>query len=231
MSLDTEAPPRKAEAPLPARAAPESGHPSRPGLAPLPGRRNPRWIALGVIALCLGGLLSYGIYARLATETPVVVALRTVYRGAPIAAGDLGTVTLRGSSLDQSIPAAELDSLIGRRAAFDLPQGSVVSRVAVADVVLPAGGRSIVGVRLAAGRVPSTMLDPGSPLRLVALPAADDPSDKLGNTTFLGRVIQQSEGSDGMSVVLDVDVDAADAPTIAMLSAQDRIAVVRDAEQ
>ena len=38
----------------------------------MPGRRNPKWIALGIVALCLGGLLSYVIYARVATETTVV---------------------------------------------------------------------------------------------------------------------------------------------------------------
>ena len=35
----------------------------------LPARRNPKWIALGIVALCLGGLLSYLIYTRIATET------------------------------------------------------------------------------------------------------------------------------------------------------------------
>ena len=47
----------------------------------MPGRRNPKWIALGIVALCLGGLLSYVIYARVATETTVVSVAQTVYRG------------------------------------------------------------------------------------------------------------------------------------------------------
>ena len=50
----------------------------------MPGRRNPKWIALGVVALCLGGLLSYMIYAQVASETAVVAAAHTVYRGEKI---------------------------------------------------------------------------------------------------------------------------------------------------
>ena len=43
--------------------------PAPPDLPRLPGRRDPRWIALGVLALCLGALLSAVVYARLAQTT------------------------------------------------------------------------------------------------------------------------------------------------------------------
>jgi hypothetical protein len=42
-------------------------------------------------------------------------------------------------------------------------------------------------------------------------------------------VIDQSPGADGTSILVNVDVEAGAAPTIAMLAAQDRIAIVRDA--
>ena len=47
----------------------------------LPARRNPKWIAIGIVAICLGGLLSYVIYAKVATESDVVAMAATVYRG------------------------------------------------------------------------------------------------------------------------------------------------------
>ena len=75
----------------------------------MPGRRNPKWIALGIIALCLGGLLSYVIYARVATETTVVAMASTVYRGEVIEQADLTTLTLRAGSITQAVPAADLD--------------------------------------------------------------------------------------------------------------------------
>ena len=92
----------------------------------MPGRRNPKWIALGIVALCLGGLLSYVIYARVATETTVVAMASTVYRGEVIEQDDLTTITLRAGSIAQAVPASDLDTMIGKRAAVDLVEGSVV---------------------------------------------------------------------------------------------------------
>ena len=42
-------------------------------------------------------------------------------------------------------------------------------------------------------------------------------------------MIDQSPAADGTSILVNVDVEAGAAPTIAMLAAQDRIALVRDA--
>jgi hypothetical protein len=199
----------------------------------LPSRRNPKWIALGVVALCLGALLSYFIYAKVATETAVVAAARTVYRGETIEQGDLATITVRGGSLPHAIPAGQLNDLLGKRAAFDLAEGSAIISTAVTDAAIPAEGRAVIGLKLAPGRAPGNLLQPASRVRLIALPAAVDGSttDKLAGTIFVGSVIDQSQAADGMSILVNVDVDAAAAPTIATLAAQDRIVIVRDASR
>ena len=90
------------------------GPPVTPQPPRMPGRRNPKWIALGIVALCLGGLLSYMIYARVASETAVVAAAHTVYRGETIEQGDLATITLRGGSLPHAVPATQLGDLVGQ---------------------------------------------------------------------------------------------------------------------
>ena len=209
-----------------------AGQPVTPQPPRLPGRRNPKWIALGIAALCLGGLLSYLIYARVATEAAVVAAAHTVYRGEVIDEGDLATITVRGGTLPHAIPADELTNLPGKRAAFDLVEGSIIISTAVIEAAVPVEGRAIVGIKLAPGRAPSNLLVPSSRVRLIAMPAAADSSttDKFAGTIFVGRVIDQSQAADGMSILVNVDVDAAAAPTVAMLAAQDRIAVVRDAD-
>jgi hypothetical protein len=216
---------RKSKAPS-AAESPVTPQPPR-----MPGRRNPKWIALGIVALCLGGLLSYMIYARVASETAVVAAAHTVYRGETIEQGDLTTITLRGGSLPQAVPAARLADLVGKQAAYDLVEGSVIGSTAVVEQAIPAEGRAIVGLKLAPGRAPSNLLLPSSLVRLIAMPAAADSSttDKLDGSIFIGRVIDQSPGADGTSILVNVDVEAGAAPTIAMLAAQDRIAIVRDA--
>jgi hypothetical protein len=197
----------------------------------LPGRRNPKWIALGIVALCLGGLLSYLIYARVASESAVVAAAHTVYRGETIEYSDLATITLHGGSLPHTIPAAQLGDLVGKRAAFDLVAGSVILETAIVGAAIPSEGRAIVGLKLAPGRAPGSLLLPSSRVRLIGMPAAADGSttDKLAGSIFVGRVVDQSPAADGTSILVNVDVDAAVAPTVAMLAAEDRIAIVRDA--
>jgi SAF domain len=205
--------------------------PATPQPPRLPGRRNPKWIALGTVSLCLGGLLSYVIYARVASESAVVAAAHTVYRGETIEQSDLTTITLRGGSLPQTIPAAQLGDLVGKRAAFDLVEGSLILETAIVGAAIPAEGRTIVGLKLAPGRAPFDLLPPSSRIRLIAMPAAADSSstDELASSIFVGRVVDQSPAADGTSILVNVDVDAAVAPTIATLAAEDRIAIVRDA--
>jgi len=197
----------------------------------LPGRRNPKWIALGIVALCLGGLLSYVVYTRIARETAVVASAQTVYRGETIEQRDLATITLRGGSMPHAIPAAQLNDLVGKRAAFDLVEGSVIFSTAVTDSAIPPEGRAIVGLKLTPGHAPGNLLLPATHVRLIAMPAAADSSttDKLAGSIFVGSVIDQAQAADGMSILVNVEVDAGAAPTIATLAAQDRVAVVRDA--
>jgi hypothetical protein len=210
-----------------------AGPPAMPQPPRLPGRRNPKWIALGIVALCLGGLLSYLIYARVATETAVVATAHTVYRGEVIDRTDLATITLRGGTLPHAIPAGQLADLVGKRAVFDLAEGSIILSTAVSEAVIPSEGRAIVGIKLAPGRAPTNLLLPSSRVRLIAMPAAADGSttDKLAGTIFVGSVIDQSQAADGTSILVNVDIDAAAAPTIATLAAQDRVAIVRDADR
>ncbi len=197
----------------------------------LPGRRNPRWIALGVVAICLGGLLSYVIYARAATTISVVTVAQTVARGEIVEAGDLTTLTLRGGSVPQAIPAAQLPDLVGQRALFDLPAGSIIPSTAIGAQSIPGPGRAVVGLKLADGRVPATLLSPGVPVRLVALPDPDRTvKDKLAGTRFLGSVVNLSPGADGTSSLVNVEVNAKDADLVARLAATDRVALVRESE-
>jgi hypothetical protein len=201
-------------------------------LPKLPGRRNPRWIALGIVALCLGALLSYVVYARVAAESTVVSVARTVYRGEVVERADLTSVRLSGGGLPGTVPVADLERLVGQRAVFDLPAGSVLVAGSVADTTVPADGRTAVGLRLAAGRAPQQLLLPGAPVRLVALAApaaAAGVPDALAGKTYTARVIDQAPGADGASTLLDVEVDEAQAATIASLAAAERVAVVRDA--
>lgn len=234
MSIDVES---RATTPASASAASRPGIASRPTSATpepprIPGRRNPKWIALGIVALCLGALLSYAVYSRVAAETSVITMAATVYRGETVEASDLAVVRLSGEAVRRSVPAAQLDSLVGQKAVYDLPEGTILVPGAVDDVVIPATGRAVIGIKLPTGRAPTALLTPGSPVRLVALPPSSttnpDTSDKLAGKTYQATIVDQAPGADGASIVVNVDVTGGQAPTIAMLAASDRLVVVRD---
>ncbi|MGI3786055.1 MAG: hypothetical protein ACRYG2_35365 [Janthinobacterium lividum] len=233
MSIDVERSRNDTRLPRrPSKRGGGDGASSLPVPPRLPGRRNPRWIALGVIAICLGGLLAYAVYARVSTETRVLTLASTVYRGEVVEAGDLTTVVLHGQPPGPTVSAADEASVVGRRAAFDLPAGALVAPGSLTDTSVPDGGRSVVGLKLATGRAPATLLVPSAPVRIVALPAPSNgtgANDSLVGKTYAGRVVGADPGADGTSTVVDVEVDAGQAPTIASLGAQDRIALVRDA--
>ena len=211
-------------------ADPTSRLPEPPRIA---GRRNPRWIALGVVALCLGGLLSYVIYAQVAAQSAVVAMAKTVNRGAVIQATDLTTTTVSGATKVSTVPAADLSILVGKRAAYDLVEGSLVPAAAGEAEAMPATGRAVVGLKLSQGRAPLGLLTASAPVRLVALPSGDQPAGQTAaaSPAYFGRVVDVTDGADGTSVLLNVDVAAADAAAIAQLGAQDRIAVLRDADK
>jgi hypothetical protein len=225
---------RSRRAPASPEAAAASEHLKTPAAPAIAGRRNPKWIALGVVALCLGALLSYVLYSRAANEESVVAVVNTVHRGDTLSAKDLTTVKLSASSGVKVVPASQLSELVGRKAVYDLVGGALLPVGAVASVVVPQTGRAVVGIRLVAGRVPSGQLPAGTPLRLIAIPpAGTDPNftDDYTGRVIIARHISQADSADGTSIVINVDVPAAQAPVVALLAAQERLAVVRDADR
>jgi hypothetical protein len=182
--------------------------------------------------LCLGALLSYAVYSRVAAETSVITMAATVYRGETVEPSDLAVVRLSGEAVRNSVAAAQLDALVGQKAVYDLPEGTILVPGAIDQVAIPATGRAVVGIKLPTGRAPASLLTPGSPVRLVALPPASttnpDTSDKLAGKTYQATIVDQAAGVDGASIVVNVDVTSTQAPTIAMLAASDRLVLVRD---
>lgn len=233
MTIDS--PPRPARRlAFPRRRQVPPPHPTTPEPPRSPARRNPKWIALGLVAVCLGGLLSYVIYAKVATESTVVALAATVHRGEVLEADDLTTVTLSGDPSVPTVAADDAPNLIGQRAAYDLIEGSLLAPAAVTAESVPAPERAVVSLRLVGGRAPADFLVAGSPIRLVALPPADaqpGQKDPHAGKTFAARTVSWTAGPDAGSVFVNVDVPSAQAAVIATLSAQERLTVVRDAER
>ncbi len=188
-------------------------------------RRSPAWLAFGIVAVCLGGLLSAFVYLNAIESHPVLRVNRTLYRGEIISQQDLGVVQI-GSGLDlKTVADGRVGEVVGQAATTDLPGGSLL----VEGTWGPAGqplGMSRVGVRLSPGRYPGGDLRPGSPFLVVALPDAGAEAPELPASVPATLVAAPAAQPDG-SLAFDLYVAGAQAELVSRLAAADRVTLVQ----
>lgn len=193
-------------------------------------RRQPKWIAAGVLAMCLGGLGAAVLWGEAAGSAEVLVLTRSVARGEIVQASDFRIARVGHLDGVSSVDAATLPAVAGQQALVDLPEGSLLPGGGVGRAALDAGGVQL-GLRLAPGRIPLGELPAGTPVLLVPL---EDPRANPDATTESARPIRASvltppqTGPDGVAQLLDVRLDASLAGDVAALAATDRIALVKE---
>lgn len=203
------------------------------GRPPLRTKRNPRLIAIGLLAASVGGLGTALAYQQAGHSQSIIIVTQAVARGEVVEATDLGVTTIGAAPGIATLPSSEMATLIGKEALVDLPKGSVVGAGSIGQSTL-AQGMAQLGLKLGAGRIPTSPMSAGTPISLVAIadprlgPTADAPPDQ----SFEARVVSVPNLlPDGSSWTLDVAVAERDASAIAGLAASDRLVVVRKAGQ
>lgn len=198
---------------------------SQPVLRP---RRSPRLVIIGVLVACLGALGAAVAWTQMTRSAPVVVVISDVARGEVVKAADLGVANVGTPPGVESFPADRLQELVGKRALVDLPAGVLVGPGSIGEPVTPAG-TSHVGLKLAAGRLPTSPMPAGTRVLLVPVqaPGAEKAGASLGAAIEASVVSQPEQLPDGASWVVDVAVDDAQAVTVARLAATDSLVVVR----
>lgn len=194
-------------------------------------RRQPKWIAVGILAMCLGGLGAAVLWGQAAGSAEVLVLTRSVARGEVVQASDFRVATVGQLDGVSSVEAATLHTLAGQQALVDLHEGALLPDGGVGRAALDAGGVQL-GLRLPPGRIPLGELPAGTPVLLVAL---EDPRVNPETSTAAAlRPIRASvltpprTGPDGIAQLLDVRLDADQAATVAALAATDRVALVKE---
>ena len=196
----------------------------RLGASQVRTRRNLRWIAVGVLAVCLGGLGAALLYGNLSNAHTVLVVKRTVYRDQLITAADLGATSAVPATGVETVATEELDRVVGRTALSDLVEGSLLSPRSFGEPVVEAGSVRI-GLRLAAGRLPSAPMPPGTEVLLV--PVGRDGAEPPAGASVTGRIATAAAVlPDGASIV-DVSVSATEAERVVRLAANEQLALVR----
>ena len=195
------------------------------GLAPTPKRRRPRQVAAGVAivaASCVGGAFLYGSVRE--TESVIAIA-QMVERGAVIGEGDLAVIDLgAGSDLD-TVDGSRIDEFAGQRAAVDLTPGTVLTSTSVTTIMVPVGDAALVPVALPRTRLTNEQLVPGDQVQVVLTPATGQeiPED-LPAINATVSTVGSPDASD--TVVVDLLVAPADAPTLTVRAATGRVALV-----
>lgn len=193
-------------------------------------RRQPKWIAAGVLAICLGGLGAAVLYTEAAQSSDVVVLTRSVPRGEIVQTSDFAVARVGNLTGVSHVSGSAIPELVGKSALADLPKGALLPAESVGSPVL-ASGSSQVGLKLAPGRIPTGELPQGVPVVLVPL---EDARVAPGQQADLPAPIPATvltpprPGPDGVAVLLDVRVTDDRADEVAVLAATDRVALVKE---
>lgn len=197
----------------PAEEPTPTGGPERtPVVPPVPARRRPGMIGLGVAAVALSGLGGWWVINGADNTHPVVMVARDIRAGQPITADQLTVTRIHGG--EGLATLSNLDQAVGKRAVSDLSGGTLLNPSTVVDELAVGPGYSTVTIALKHGSTPASGLRAGQQVRIVTqLTANAAPNAKAeawkGNIVAVG-----SQGDDQMTVV-DVSTTSADAAQIA----------------
>lgn len=208
------------------------GQPSAPPQRPIPPpprlRRRPVLAALGVALVALGGLGAAYLVTGASDADPVLALRSDVDRGAVIEDSDLVVAHLEADPALAPVPAAQLDSIVGQRAARDLTSGSLLTADSVTDAMVPAEGDSLVGVALTPAQLPGSDLHLGEAVRIVNTPRVQDDLAEGQPQVFDATVVAVHQQPDLGQVVVDLTVPTAQAARLAALAGTGRVALIVD---
>lgn len=143
--------------------------PPAAGLAlerPARPRRLP-WALLGVV-LVAGSALGFAVWAdSLGDRSLALVAAADIDAGQVLDRSDLRTVELAGGAGAVTVPANQVDDLVGLSAVGPVPAGSLITPAMFSSTDPLAANETIVGAVLAPGQFPDSALRPGDTAVLV----------------------------------------------------------------
>jgi flagella basal body P-ring formation protein FlgA len=185
------------------RAKPPAPSPSR-----LSSRARGR-LAVGALVVAVGVLLNLAVYRGVNDRTPVLQLARDVPAGQQLAAEDFRSVGVGSDGTFRSVPAAELNALVGSYAKVRLLTGSLLAREALQLGPLVGAGASVVALTVPAGEVPVGVRERS---KVAVVLVAADRSSKSVNGVVVG--LPTTASSAGL-VSVSIEVAAPDAAGVA----------------
>ncbi len=202
-------------------------------------QRRPLFAVLSGLLILLGAAGGALVFLNTGASVEVLAARVHVARGVVMTAEMFTTVTIAPNQQLTYLGAEELSSLLGKRAAHDVAAGALVGPGAGVEAMIPATGRSVVGLSLPPGAEPAIPLLVGDQVRVILTePAYACAAGETGiadagtgcsvDVVIPGLVVATARDAASGQVTVSVDVAAADAPRTAAAAALGRAAVVLD---
>ncbi|MBU4188915.1 MAG: hypothetical protein KJ817_12020 [Actinobacteria bacterium] len=187
-------------------------------------------VLVSVGLVLFGAMLGVAVWTLSTSSVEVVSARAPIGRGEVITAEDLAVTRVAVDPSIQVVPAAQLTTLVGKRAASDVVAGTLLSPAAVTDQLPPANGQSLVGVALTTGQLPAEPLRAGDLVRLVQTPVAQ--GEVPPTQVTIDAVVQSATATaDGQATVVDLLVPSTRAAEVAARAATGRVALVLDSRE
>lgn len=188
-------------------------------------RVRTQWLALGAALVVLAGVLVAWALSSASDRVQVVQLAQAVHVGEPIEAADLTFASVAFDDAVQGlVPAASLDTLVGRVAAIDLHTGVLMQTGMWRDATHIAVGEESVGALLSVGRFPAGLAR--GDLALAAPVASLDVT--VATTAIAVRVLDVEIDGDG-ELTVTLAVPAAQSIAVAQLAATDQLLLVGQA--
>jgi hypothetical protein len=191
-------------------------------------RRVP-WIALGLL-LVFGAGLGFAAWSQTtSSRSPVLIADRDVAAGEFVEVDAIGTADIGAGPGARTVPASDLELVVGRVARGPIPAGTVLSPDMVSDGDVVPDGQAVVGAVLESGAYPTATLRPGDSVRMVEAAEAGDPAavpKELGAGRVWAVTTPDGPGEGGLFVSLLVPEGQAAAASDAAARQQLRLILV-----
>ncbi|MGW5736405.1 MULTISPECIES: SAF domain-containing protein [Streptomyces] len=211
--------------------APPGGDVMRPDLDiidPEPPRRRRRsFMVIGAVMVLAGAIGFAGLLNASGERSDVLALARDVPAGQKITAADLRVVALPEDPGLKPVAAEKKDTILGRRAAAALSQGTLLTSRQLTGKGGLRAGEALVAVEVKRGMAPVDALRPGAAVSLVTRPKEGAVVGKEpGLSRVTGRVVKVGAPAGSGDVVVQVAVSDADSGTVASDASAGRVAIV-----
>jgi hypothetical protein len=233
MATDTVTPGTKRRRRQQAQPAPLQPNPAPAAagaaVAPVRTRRSWGYGAGAIAAIIVGGLVSLFLWTGTQHTTEVWVVSKTVDRGQAITAQDLAVIQVAPNQRTAGFAGPEArNQIIGKLAAVDLPQGSLITRDSITRTLPVPDGKSLVGIALKATQMPAYSLHAGD--KVVIAPVAQqnggalDPAKQPNDVNATIATDPKTDSTSGITIV-NVYVSASSASDVAGRSAAGQVTI------